>query len=163
MHENEMYWLAGLLEGEGCFTFKRPNKPVVALQMTDEDVMERAHALMGSPPPTHRKPQKEHHKASWVTQVSGQQAVDLMLLVRPYMGTRRQEQIDYAVSSYNPHLLEESWQAKRRLTEEQVIEYRRRHLTGESGKKLAQEAGLAHTGFYRMLKGETYKSVPFPG
>ena len=33
----EIEWLAGLLEGEGCFSFDR--RPVIQVQMTDEDVV----------------------------------------------------------------------------------------------------------------------------
>jgi hypothetical protein len=48
--EFELYWLAGLLEGEGSFVKgppSRPNCPIVQLAMTDGDVVERAARLLG--------------------------------------------------------------------------------------------------------------------
>ena len=54
MTELDIAWLAGLLEGEGCFrinTRKRDNGtinyyPQLILKMTDEDIIKRAGELM---------------------------------------------------------------------------------------------------------------------
>ena len=47
MKTKELHWLAGLLEGEGCFTFNTYS-PVIMLAMTDEDEVRRAATLMKS-------------------------------------------------------------------------------------------------------------------
>ena len=50
MDEKELYWLAGLLEGEGSFMRgapSRPNTPMVSLSMTDEDVVARVGRMLG--------------------------------------------------------------------------------------------------------------------
>jgi hypothetical protein len=39
---NQLYWLAGLIEGEGSFiagTPSHPRRPVVAVTMTDYDIL----------------------------------------------------------------------------------------------------------------------------
>lgn len=49
----DLHWLAGLLEGEGSFLKgppSAPRHPVVALQMTDEDVVSRVAAMFGRKP-----------------------------------------------------------------------------------------------------------------
>jgi hypothetical protein len=47
--ENQFHWLAGLLEGEGSFLKappSAPNRPVISMQSTDEDVIARVASLM---------------------------------------------------------------------------------------------------------------------
>jgi hypothetical protein len=47
---NELHWLAGLLEGEGTFMTGPPSSPrlpVIAVNMTDHDVMARLGRISG--------------------------------------------------------------------------------------------------------------------
>lgn len=49
--QNQFFWLAGLLEGEGCFSVRQDGQrrsPKVLINMTDKDVIERVAALVGS-------------------------------------------------------------------------------------------------------------------
>ena len=46
----ELHWLAGLLEGEGSFMTGPPSSPglpVIAVNMTDQDVMARLGRIFG--------------------------------------------------------------------------------------------------------------------
>jgi hypothetical protein len=45
--EAQWAWVAGVLEGDGCFTHGSKQTPQVALQMRDEDVVRRVHQLTG--------------------------------------------------------------------------------------------------------------------
>lgn len=104
MTEFELYWLAGLLEGEGSFMAgapSTPNAPRISVAMTDRDIIDRVAALFGMTV-TIRQPQKDHHKPSYVTCLRGKKAIDLMTELRPFMGKRRQEQIDRAIASWTP-------------------------------------------------------------
>lgn len=50
MSEKELYWLAGLLEGEGSFSpgpTSAPNSARISLTITDADVVARVAALWG--------------------------------------------------------------------------------------------------------------------
>lgn len=69
MELKDLYWLAGLLEGEGCFTYSG-STPMVQLQMTDKDVVERASLLLkGS---LGRRTRETYTgKIAWFTQLSG--------------------------------------------------------------------------------------------
>lgn len=95
-----MMWLAGLVEGEGCFTMiKRARADGVTqyvrfiIVMTDKDVMERVSRLLGQK--IHAvSGEKEHHKTKYQLDLTGQRAVDFAAAMRPLMGKRRQTKID---------------------------------------------------------------------
>ena len=98
--DNDLYWLAGLLEGEGAFLHgppSSPSVPMIRLVMTDLDVVDRVAAMIGRTVQrnTQRSP---HHKPSFSTSVKGASAVHFMRLLRPSLGARRQAQIDAALT-----------------------------------------------------------------
>lgn len=107
-------WMAGLLEGEGCFTVTRRHykgreglpSVRVQLKMTDYDIMLRFGDLVGKAP-YQRKSHTEMFTRDnrpllpiYDVTVYGKAAVDLMQLVRPYMGVRRQGRIDQLTAAY---------------------------------------------------------------
>jgi hypothetical protein len=74
---------------------------VLALQMTDEDVVARVAGMFG------RKlgcwqPRQTRWQVTYVVRVTGAKAVAWMTALRPLMGRRRRMQIDQAVASYDP-------------------------------------------------------------
>ena len=96
-HEDKA-WLAGLVEGEGSFTYQlqpsggaRLPYPIFGMRMTDLDVMERASSLIGGKlyGPYVRKP----HKTFWDCRIYGPKAVRFALDMFAHMGQRRREQI----------------------------------------------------------------------
>ena len=87
---SEIAWLAGLLEGEGCFTFSKG--PDVVLKMTDKDVVERAASLMGAKVIA-RDPKNIKWKRTYCASIHGYQAIAWMLTIYPFMGERRKEKI----------------------------------------------------------------------
>lgn len=103
--ELDIVWLAGLLEGEGCFTpdtncgkYKR-RSPRVKLKMTDRDVVERAAALMD----VECRPVKDPShlalvrtgkaKQAFSASATGDRGRAVMRAVLQYMGKRRTEKI----------------------------------------------------------------------
>lgn len=105
----ELYWLAGLLEGEGCFTFGNLSQsgsgfrhPALVLDMTDKDTMEKAAAMFGTSVYTLHTPtmKKNNGKPSFRTQVTGTRAVAWMMTLYPLMGSRRQERIREILHSW---------------------------------------------------------------
>jgi hypothetical protein len=99
-----LYWLAGILEGEGTFMSgppSRPNAPVVRISMTDRDVVERSAALLDRAV-TPVRARKAHYKPPFITQLRGTDAVDLMLAVRPVLGPERTAQIDRVLAGWKP-------------------------------------------------------------
>lgn len=98
-NEADFAWLAGLLEGEGCFTnsFQNGNKeatPRIQLTMTDEDVVERAANLLGTKV-TSTNWRTKGDKAVFRTSLARQDDLKIILTkIYPYMGQRRKEKID---------------------------------------------------------------------
>lgn len=85
-------WLAGLLEGEGCFLFV-DGRPRITLVMTDEDTVNRAAVLMGTHS-TVLKKREAHHKVPYKAALSGVQACTAMRVLLPLMGSRRRQRIE---------------------------------------------------------------------
>lgn len=104
MEEKDLYWLAGLLEGEGSFCKGPPSCPnsvLISIQMTDEDIISRVANLFGVSY-FFIKSKNEKWKDTYSTRVRGKSAVNLMLQLKPLMGLRRQGQIENALSCYKP-------------------------------------------------------------
>lgn len=92
MDARDLAWLAGLLEGEGCFIANKrsPGCPNVRLYMTDRDVVERAATLMGSEV-RERKYMVNipSRQMTYGCSLSGEAAYALMSALLPHMGARR--------------------------------------------------------------------------
>lgn len=98
-----MYWLAGLLEGEGTFLAgppSQPRVPRVRVEMTDADTVDHVAKLFRRTVQRHSQ-RDPGHKPSFSTTLKGATAVQLMRLVYPVLGARRRAQVDAALSA--PH------------------------------------------------------------
>ena len=98
MTQKEIQWLAGFLEGEGCFFTSPTGSPGVKALSTDRDVMEKYGGLINRPV---RGPYADNrgHKDRWEVNLYGQPAADLMTLLLPHMGLRRSEKIKEVIAS----------------------------------------------------------------
>lgn len=99
MKETDRAWLAGLVEGEGCFNAAK-GLPRVTVKMTDEDVIRRAREVAGvgqvmGPHANGRK------LPIWTWHVTkGHEAVAMMLFLYPYLGERRRAKISSIVEPW---------------------------------------------------------------
>lgn len=84
---DDVLWLAGILEGEGCFDLHRGKYARVRLAMTDRDVVGRVATLLGASIRLSLKPAPA--KSTWHTEISGAKAAEVMRLLLPHMGARR--------------------------------------------------------------------------
>jgi|SRR5712664_1231726 len=91
MNRDDLHWLAGLLEGEGCFGFDGSH--YVRLKMADEDVVRRAAGLMGGRAVMERSRKDPRHQLMWYVGVYGGRARLLMEKLLPLMGARRAAKI----------------------------------------------------------------------
>lgn len=91
-------WLAGILEGEGCFDSHRGKYPRVRVVMTDRDVVGRVATLFGSSIRLTLLPAPK--SSTWHAEVQGDKAVAVMEAVLPYMGARRSAKIAEILSAY---------------------------------------------------------------
>ena len=91
MTNEELVWLAGLLEGEGYFRLGNGNSPCIVLCMTDRDVVIRAQNIMGGNLSTRQ--QRPNHKLQYILRLYGRPALVIMKLLLPEMGLRRAQKI----------------------------------------------------------------------
>jgi hypothetical protein len=99
LSNKDLYWLAGILEGEGSFGMTRCCVsgrvylyPLIQLGMSDEDVIKRVALLYGSAYyPV--KPSRVGNKLRWRTTLTNQRAEALMRALYPIMSNRRQARI----------------------------------------------------------------------
>lgn len=91
--EAEVAWVAGIVEGEGCFS-TNGREWWLAVKMTDEDIIERLHAVTGVGTVGSDARQASHHKIPYRWIVAGQREREwLASLILPWMGERRSERI----------------------------------------------------------------------
>lgn len=96
MTDIEIAWLAGILEGEGCFAINRT--PKITLSMTDADIIQRVASMC------HKKvytvpPRKDGWKTVYRVEVFGEQAIELMRKILPHMGQRRSKKINEVIQN----------------------------------------------------------------
>lgn len=97
----EIGWLAGLLEGEGCFSLSQDREyiyPVVRLQMTDEDVVRQAAFFMQTP--VHGPRTNGRWKPVFSTTAWHARAVGVMYTVYTFMCSRRKAKIVDLISRW---------------------------------------------------------------
>ena len=100
----ELAWAAGVIEGEGCFSYhpaKGGRKAYVRIQvgMTDLDILQRLHSISGvgvvNGPYLYKRKNGSPAKPIWSWAVQKQADVAWLLMqLRPWMGERRTDRID---------------------------------------------------------------------
>lgn len=154
---NELLWVAGLLEGEGSFLASPPsdpNTPRVQMWSTDEDVIQRLSKMWQLSYATYER--GGNAKIAYFIMLRGKRAVDLMMLLKPLMGIRRQQQIDTALAGYDPNLSRNTQIARSPFTMEQVRDIKKRLSAGEKVSKIANDYGVKYRTVRRIATGERW-------
>lgn len=97
--DKEWAWISGLLEGEACFGITN-NYPVLNIQMTDYDVMQKLSSYLdvpvkgprqrGNNKPCYDIAFRKKEKLQWICEN-----------IYEYMGTRRKEALDRWIEHWN--------------------------------------------------------------
>lgn len=87
----DIIWLAGYLEGEGCFRFSNSSSPVIQVTSTDPDIIQRVASLWNRK--IYRYKLRRHDKQELSCHVYGSLAISWMLMIYQFMGSRRQGKI----------------------------------------------------------------------
>lgn len=96
MSAEELAWLAALVEGEG--TFGRTGRPggQVRVVMTDQDIIQRLHAVTALGLVHNRGTRSVHHKEAWEWAVTRRESVrDLVERLAPLLLERRRRQVGF--------------------------------------------------------------------
>jgi len=138
LNEIETAWLAGLLEGEGCFAANGKHGIKIMLQMTDKDVVEKAAKLL-EVNLSGFQDERPHRKATWRFQLCGDRAVQVMEILLPFMGERRTVKIKRLLL-----------QAKNRVSQQEAG--RRGSRSGMSMSERGRRGALASNALRRDIK-----------
>jgi hypothetical protein len=163
MHKTDVAWLAGLLEGEGCFGVRKNAvggavTPFVQLQMTDQDIVERFVVLTSAAPMRSRE--LPSGKTAWSAGVTCRKAVAVMAAVLPMMGQRRSAKIKDAIARWSTrHTNVGSDHHAAILTEIKVEEIRRLAAAGMPQDQLAGRYGVARRTIRSVVGRYTWKHV----
>lgn len=147
-----MFWLAGLLEGEGSFLRgppSNPNKIGVKLDMKDEDIVLRASHLMQVRSYQLDSGRKRNPKWSPIFRAIayGRKAYSLMNKLCPIMGLRRKDQINIALASYE-HPSTMAWEKRYDLpADAELLQLR----SSMSWRKLATHLGVSFVAVRRRV------------
>ena len=111
MEIKDIYWIAGILEGEGCFQasnaryktkdgwkYRKTPSPTIQLVMTDKDIIERYARLVNQNITTHKPKGKETYKQAYTCTLRGKKALEWMQTVYTLMGNRRKEKIESVIN-----------------------------------------------------------------
>ena len=92
----EIAWLAGILEGEGCFS--NFGTPIIQINMTDKDTIEKIGHLFGRG--LQNNINAGGYKPQYRVVISGTPAVEWMLTIYSLMSIRRKEKIREVVNKW---------------------------------------------------------------
>jgi hypothetical protein len=104
MGDRDLFWLAGLLEGEGWFGTTHGKYPAIQVSMTDLDVVERAARLLETKVSV--QPTRPNTKQAWTARIYGHRAAEWMRRLLPHMGERRGVRIRELLTQWD------SWEHK---------------------------------------------------
>lgn len=147
MKTEDFHWLCGLLEGEGSFYGGNTGDAVIAVQMTDYDVVARIAGYFYTAPMKVKRYRgfKSHWKDIYVVRKKGRGAVAIMAQLRPYMSSRRQIQIDYVLKNFR--LL-----TYKRIHDEDIPVILQRLKTGETQLSIAKSYGVVRSTITHLKK-----------
>jgi hypothetical protein len=97
----DVMWLAGLLEGEGCFGIT--DSPRITVNMIDLDIIERVRKILGTSDKMLEKHMEKYNKnanTQYQTSIHGTRAISWMMTIYSLMGIRRQSKIREVISKW---------------------------------------------------------------
>ena len=106
LRESELFWLIGILEGEGYFDYEKWSQRV-QVKMTDLDIIERVvdvfEKITGRRTNIHESPNKKKSDSlPYVIAIHGEDARKVMRMIVPYMGFRRRQRIWQSLNGHKP-------------------------------------------------------------
>ena len=100
IQEIKTSWIAGLLEGEGCFSYRNDkNYASIQFNTTDFDIMTKYISYLRElgfdikNKIVELKKKKSTHKQGYAIEITSKKAIGIMKLILPFMGIRRKNKI----------------------------------------------------------------------
>lgn len=143
-------WAAGLLEGEGYFGLRRGRNPVVQCQMTDYEVLEELIIIFALGNIYSTPTQKDYYKPAWTWAVNGDNAISVLIQIRPYMFSRRLEVIDKIIETDNINKLVKLSELQARTERNyKILNLRKSGLTT---REIGEKLGISRQTVSRVCK-----------
>ena len=95
----DIAWLAGLVEGEGCFK-NNGSTPSIVVQMTDQDVIQKIANLFNTKIMGPYGPYAAQKQPTYIAQYSGKAAVGWMMTLYNLLGERRKAKIEELLNQW---------------------------------------------------------------
>ena len=101
--EKDLYYIAGLLEGEGSFTSTHSNTAryiSIKIKMTDKDIIDWVADMWETT--VYMQEYDNHWKTSYTTQLRRKaECIEFLKLIHPLMGTRRSQRIQEILEEFD--------------------------------------------------------------
>lgn len=155
MNTNELYWIAGIFEGEGCLSIATANRKSggsisVYVGMTDKDVIDRLDSIYPG-----KRYERKHQGKKWKTlylwQLNGKDAYAFIKTIYPILGERRKARADELIALWESPDANHNRRAFLRSRVASLIQ------EGYTGPMIATELGLS-LGYVNILKREARAS-----
>lgn len=131
--------------------------PCISVEMTDEDIINRVALLFGNKYQKN-KCRKIGYKQSFSVRLRGKKSSELMKILYPLMGIRRKQQIDLALSNYDPDFYKQKYIHRKILTDDVMKDAIEFLIGGYSLRKVARNIGVHHESLRCRLKILGYSS-----
>lgn len=157
--KDNLFWLAGFLEGEGSFLKGPPSRrniPELVVTTTDKDIACKVGNIFKTSPCYIDKSKKNlKWKDAWMVRTRGIHAVEWMKMLFPLMGSRRQQQIKKAIDSYQD-------KRHRIVPLEKHSEIVQRLKKGEKVKNMATQFAVHESAIYQIVSRYNKRKTMFP-
>ena len=149
----DIYWLAGLLEGEGYFGLRRQCDLVIELTMTDRDVVERFHRILDFGARDERMLPSSKIAYGW-SLTNQRHAAGLMMMLYPLMGERRQAKIRECLAAWREKPLPKAMWTHCKHGHPLSGGNLYRHREGNYQKRRCRQCGVDRQTRYRSKRAE---------
>ena len=129
----ELGWIAGILEGEGCFRIQ-DRCPDIYLGMTDQDTVLKMRNLMDKAQAVNiRYESHERNKPQYILHISSKRAVEWMMTLYPLMSIRRKAKIREVLATWRINHYDT--QAEKQKKSVVIRELKRRGFSEQDARK----------------------------
>lgn len=153
METKDIYYVAGILEGEGHFSIANGTNPRIFLKMTDYDIVDKIRQYINPNISIGSAIREIGNKRIYTVAFNGHHAIGWMMMLYPLMSARRKEQIGNILTvwkqakSHNGFTTATGKALIRAIARKHFIPEYEAHLRLNSGKFVTGSDGKTYIGF----------------
>ena len=154
----KLHWLAGYLEGEGCFLHsppRRPSSPRIMVWSTDYDVIKMASDVMGGSCILMSK-RSDKWSVQFRTEIACGRAISIMEQIVGMMSERRAGRINEILSCYRPTTYQRNRSV---LTDENIMSIVSSRRAGVPRKILSEKHSIPIHTIDSIMRGLSYSAL----